>query len=269
MNFPISKLSLTYIKQVSIKHELYGLNEPSGVVLTGDKTGLFVISDDKKRVFKIDFDGNLDPDATIRTDEKELEGITLDEQGNLFVVSERKNKIIIIDDQGKLKKDKKLKNITGYEKIAQYCDQPGLENKGIEGITVSNNDLFILKEGYPGLLIKISRDLQEIIDFRILNENNHFLDDEIKSGEIDYSGICYDSSRDCFWIVSDKARRLFLYSWSSDRVLVSFPLEYEENGNKEKVEKAEGVAYNPVDRKLYIVSDEQVRLYVYQVSCDF
>lgn len=262
------KLNLTYLQRVSINHESSGLDEPSGAVLAQDKKGLWVISDNKKRIFQIDFDGNLKPDITIRTDDKQLEGITLDEKGNLFVVSEGKNKIIVFDDQGNLKQEQKLENIPGYDQVAQYFNQPDMENKGLEGITVSNNDLFCLKEGYPGLLIKISLDLQKIIEFKILDKNNNFLDDEIESSKIDYSGICYDSLRDCFWIVSDKAKRLFLYSWLNNQVIVSFPLDYEENGNKKQIQKAEGVAYDPKNQKLYIVSDREARLYIYQVKED-
>jgi len=35
------------------------------------------------------------------------------------------------------------------------------------------------------------------------------------------SDLCYEHSRDRFWIVSDRARRLFLYDWHRNAVIQS------------------------------------------------
>ena len=83
--------------------------------------------------------------------------------------------------------------------------------------------------------------------------------------EIDYSGLCYDSERKAIWIVSDKARRLFLYDWGTDRVIDSAPLGYSVDGDFKEVEKVEGVAVDPAADRLYVVSDEEARLYVFDL----
>ena len=261
----LPNLTLTYLKQVSIKHESQGLTEPSGVVLTHTQTALWVVSDDKKRLFQIDLNGQLIPEATLHTPVKELEGVTLDRDGNLYLVSEGQNKIIVLDAHGQLHHEQRLKHIDGYKKISQYFDKSAQKNKGLEGITLAQDHLFVLKEGDPGLLIKISSDLHKIKGYKQLSVRNGFSDESIKSKHLDYSGLCYDPSRHCFWIVSDRAQRLFLYSWKQDQVLQSFALGYQQDGEYREIEKAEGVAYNHDTQRLYIVSDLTAQLYIYAI----
>ena len=260
---PLPNLTLTYLKQVSIKHESEGLTEPSGVVLTPTQTALWVVSDDKKRLFQLDLNGQLLPEATLSSPAKELEGLTLDREGNFYLVSEGQNKIIVLDAQGQLRQEKKVKRIDGYPKIRRYFDSSAQKNKGLEGITFAQEHLFVLKEGNPGLLIKISQDLTKIKGYKKLSQKNGFGDDSLKSKHIDYSGLCYAPNRHCFWLVSDRAQRLFLYSWKQDQVLQSFALGYQQEGEYWEIDKAEGVAYNPDTQRLYLVSDLTARLYIY------
>jgi len=94
---------------------------------------------------------------------------------------------------------------------------------------------------------------------------NGFVDDEVKPHKVDYSGICYDPTRAAFWIVSDKAKRVYLYDPREDRVVQSAALGFAKDGKSKLVEKAEGVAYDADKKRLYIVSDKEVMLYVYDV----
>ena len=263
MSPDISNLNLVYLNRVSIKHKSAGLNEPSGIVLTKDKDALWVVSDDKKCIFQIDLNGNLKSDATIEIDDTDLEGITMDDQGILYAVSEDNNKIIAISN-GQIIKSRKIKNMQGYSHISKYFNKN--DNKGSEGITSHKDSLFLLKEGPPGVLMEISKDLEVIKNHRLLDKKNGFNDDDIKGKKIDYSGICiYPSSSQIFWIVSDKAKRLFLYDWEKDKVIKSFPLAYTKNGEDREIKKAEGITYNPEDKRFYIVSDEEARLYVFEL----
>ena len=258
-------LTLVYSETVDIRHESVGLSEPSGVALTRNHDALWVVSDDKKRIFKIDFDGHLRSEETIRTQDKELEGITVADDGTLFAISEAKNKLIVIGTNDQTKRDQKLEDMKGYKSVAQYFSRSD-DNKGLEGIAVQKDSLFVLKESDPGILIKISKDLRRIKDHKCLGKENGFGDDDTKVKKIDYSGICYDPSRHCFWIVSDTAKRLFLYSWEDNKVFQSFALGYEEGGDYREIQQAEGVTYNPDNRRLYIVSDMEARLYVFEVQ---
>ena len=94
---------------------------------------------------------------------------------------------------------------------------------------------------------------------------NGFRDTEVSADEIDFSDLCYDQSRDCFWIISDEAKRLFLYDWKRNKVIQSAKLGYGKDGEYQEIEKAEGVAIDPDTNRLYVVSDEEARLYVYDI----
>ena len=150
--------------------------------------------------------------------------------------------------------------------VAQHFAGGGA-NKGLEGITFNpdTGTVFVLKEGEPGLLIEISGDLDSIVGAKVLDAANGFMDDDVDGAEIDFSGIQYDQTRSLFWIVSDKAKRLFLYDWGQNQVIQSAALGFEKDGEFQEIEKAEGVAVDPQSSRLYVVSDEEARLYVFDI----
>ena len=84
--------------------------------------------------------------------------------------------------------------------------------------------------------------------------------------KLDFSGIVYDQNRKHFWIVSDKGQRLFLYDWKQNQVIQSFTLGYGANGEYKEIKKAEGVAIDPDSNRLFVVSDKEARLYVYNIQ---
>ncbi len=199
---------------------------------------------------------------------KGLEGITLDPTGEfLITVKEETNEVIRIEiAEQEITGQQPLANMAGYDAIAPFF-AGGEDNKGLEGVTWNTDDgtIFVLKEGGPGLLIEVSADLQTIKGHKVLNESNGFRDTNLSGNEIDFSGICYDATRRAFWIVSDKAKRVYLYDWTANQVVHSAPLGYGKDGDYEEVEKAEGVAVDPGANRLYVVSDEEARLYVFDV----
>jgi uncharacterized protein YjiK len=157
--------------------------------------------------------------------------------------------------------------MAGYDTIARFfVNSP--PNKGLEGITwnTDTGSIFVVKEGTPGLLIELSADLATIRRHVLLNEANGFVDDEVAGDELDFSGVCYDRNRKYFWIVSDKGRRLFLHDWKRNRVIQSFPLAYSINGKYREIKKAEGVAVDPTSNRLFVVSDKEARLYVFDIK---
>ena len=62
----------------------------------------------------------------------------------------------------------------------------------------------------------------------------------VDADEIDFSDLC-NQSRDYFWIISDEAKRLFLYDWKTNKVMQSAKLGYGHDGEYKEIEKAEGV----------------------------
>ena len=128
-----------------------------------------------------------------------------------------------------------------------------------------NGTIFIMKEKVPGLLVEVSSDLQTVLNHHVLNDENGFCDSEVGPDVLDFSDICYDQSRDLFWIVSDKAKRLFLYDWKENKVIQSATLGYGINGEYEEIKKAEGVTIDTDANLLYVVSDVEARLYVFDI----
>lgn len=260
--------NLTYLNRFDIENKEKGLREPSGLALSQGGDSLWTISDDTKKIFKISLDGDLINNDSFAIHDKGLEGIVLDPAGeNLLVVKEDSNEVIkICIETHEVIERQHLSAMANYDSIAAYFSRGG-KNKGLEGITWNSNTgtFFVMKEAKPGLLIELCPDLLSIRDHRLLNEANGFIDHEVVADSIDFSDLCYDGSTDCFWIISDKARRLFMYDWTSNKVIQSCKLAYGKDGEYEQIEKAEGVVIDPDNHRLYIVSDEEARLYLFDL----
>ena len=153
-----------------------------------------------------------------------------------------------------------------YGLVADHFPDPP-DNKGLEGITVNtrNNHVFVVKEGRPGVLIEISPDLRAIKAARLLTATNGFEHPQVGRDKLDFSGLSHDSTRDTLWITSDKGQCLFHYDWSTDQVLQRLDLNLETDQKPAKIRKSEGVAFDPLKRRLYVVSDRDAQLYVFRV----
>jgi uncharacterized protein YjiK len=259
--------SLTYLDRFDIADEDEGLTEPSALALSHGKNALWTVSDDTSKIFKMSLDGDLKKDDSFDIPDTGLEGIGLGTTGEFLVsVKEDGNEVIIIRiDSQEVINRRRLAEMTGFDDVAQYFVGSG-ENKGLEGITWNKETetLFVMKEGDPGLLIEVSPDLNAIRSHAVLNAENGFRDTEVDPDEIDFSDLCYQGPEH-FWIISDKAKRLFLYDWKGNKVMQSAKLGYGHDGEYEEIEKAEGVAIDPDANRLYVVSDEEARLYVFDI----
>lgn len=254
--------NLTYLESFNIKDGSEGLSEPSGLALSHGKNALWTISDDTKKIFKLSITGKLKKKASLKLPDKGLEGIVLDPTGQfLLAVKEESNEIIKINIETEQIVDRNsLASMAGYTAVSAAMD--GSANKGLEGIAwnQATGTIFVIKEGDPGLIIEISSDLKTIQSHHKLNSEHGFRDNEVEPDQIDFSDICYDPSREKFWIISDRAKRLFLYDWKSHTVLQTAKLSYGEKGKYREIEKAEGVAIDPDANRLYIVSDQDLYL---------
>ncbi|MEM9685098.1 MAG: SdiA-regulated domain-containing protein, partial [Pseudomonadota bacterium] len=197
-----------------------------------------------------------------------LEGITSDAEGrHLYLAREDNNELIKFDiGRGREVARCPIAEMNGFAAVDSFfAGTP--DNKGLEGIAwnATSSSLFVLKEGVPGMLIEIASDLTAILGRSILSADRGFVDPGLDADSIDYSGICYDPTRDAFWIVSDKARRVYILDRQTDRVLHSAPLGFGDAGEYAEIEKAEGVVYDPDKSRLYVVSDKEARLYVFDV----
>lgn len=261
--------NLTYLEHYDIEIKKIGLRQPSGIVLSPQEGSLWVVSDDTNRIFNLTLNGVLQAKQSIKLSDKGLEGLTIEPTGTyLFMVEESKNEIIKVDlDTQNITNRRRLSEMDGHDAVASYLATGG-KNKGLEGITWNSQSdtIFAIKEGEPGLLIELSPDLERILNHQLLGQANGFHDNDLDEKELDYSGITYDPSRACFWIVSDKARRLFLYDWTSNQVAESFPLTYRLDGKTHEIVKVEGVTLDTNNNNLYMVSDKEARLYLFGIG---
>jgi len=211
-----------------------GLNmaEPSGLTYDPNTQTLWTVNDPPtNRIYNISLEGELLQTLDFVGDD--LEGIAFDISTNtLWIAEEETSEIVNISLQGEELQRVELN-------ISQYYGGTGLE-----GLCMgSSGEFYLLKERNPGFFIEVSQ------DFTTLQETELSFAD-------DYSGICYDNSRDGFWIVSDESEMLYLWDLTNG-VREQYPLNFP---------KAEGVVFVEETNSFYIVSDSEQKLYKFHLE---
>lgn len=263
----MSHLTLAFEKRTKIGNPGLGLKEPSGLTFSSADNLLWTVSDDKAHIFALKQNGAILEDKSFSIDVHELEGIALDPSGKaLFTVSEKGNRLTKFTLPDKQPMSVKLEALSHYADLASLFDKDE-DNKGLEGICVLARDegLLLLKEARPRLLVHISADLNEIKGCEKLTRRKGFRSSKVSQKKLDVSGLCSHEDEHTFWIVSDQGKRLFLYDRHKHKVRQSFALAYKKGGKTKRIKKAEGVAYDPTERRLYVASDTPAFLYQYQV----
>jgi len=207
--------------------------EPSGLALNADKSALYVVSDPlDNRVRKLSLNGQVQ--GTLAYTGDDLEGIAFDTtDSTLWVVEERKREIVHLDTLG-----------NELDRIS--VSYTGNENAGFEGITLgANNNFFVLNEMDPGMILKIDAGAS------ILTETE-------PGTALDYSGICYIPEMEKFFVVSDESKQLMIFN--ANLVLEDVLIF--------AIEKAEGIDYDYILSRLYIVSYKEKKLYVYELNLE-
>ena len=130
--------NLTYLSRLDIEDEREGLSVPSGLALAQGRDGFWTVSDDTKKVFKLDREGRVERSESFEIPVRGLEGIALDATGQfLLAVKEETNEIVKLDIAGRtIVNRRRLAHMAGYDAVAGYFAN-GRENKGLEGITVN------------------------------------------------------------------------------------------------------------------------------------
>ena len=266
---PKAKLSLSLISKQPILDPALGLNEPSGLTLNHDGTALYTVSDDTKAIFRLDLKGRVVVEESFFTGVDDLEGIAISGDGlRLFAVQEDTNSVISFDLVTRAEISRKpLMDMENYSSIAAHFPAKP-DNKGLEGITVNTQTghIVVVKESRPGLLIEIDLPRGRILNSRLLNDTNGFNHPDLAIDKLDFSGLSYDSSRDTFWITSDKGQCLFHYDWKKNGVIQRLDLNRKADKSSAKVRKSEGVAIDPAKQMLYVVSERDGDLYTYRIN---
>lgn len=214
------------------------IEDPSGLTL--DMSGhLWTVSDETGGfVHKITPQGDIIGTLKYRGDD--MEGITMNPNDEtLWVVEERLRKIIQLDTQGNV-----LKRVDVPVKIVNIND--GLEGVAIDPVT---EHFYIVNEKSPTEFIEMDNKFEVVRRVTINPDSNfrgHFRLDDL-------SGIFYVSENREFWIVSDESMRIVVTDFELN------PLRSYELGRR----KFEGIAVDIRVGRVYLVNDEENRLYVY------
>jgi len=213
----------------SIAEEL-PVPEPSGLDMTFDEKGFWVVSDENSTIYLIDSWGR--EIKSFKVDGDDLEGITVIDDTTLAVVLERTREVVVLDTAGNEIKRIKL-NLEGEL------------NSGLEGITYdpAQKRFYILNEKKPKLLLTLDENLNEL-----RRDTLNF--------SKDVSGIFLDDIKNNLWILSDESQTIY----KTD--LTGKPFEE----FKIKIAQPEGITLNKNRTKLYIVSDNTNSLYVFNLE---
>jgi len=216
-------------------HEINNVKDPSGLTLDSSRQFLWVVSDNKDGlVYRINFRGDLIGTLSYRGDD--MEGITMNpNDGTFWVVEERLRQMVQLDGRGN---------------ELQREDVPGLiivEGNGLEGIAIDPimEHFYIINEKIPAEFIELDNEFKVVRQIPIQFGSEYQLDD--------LSGIFYVSEDREFWILSDESKRIVITDFNLN------PLRSYELGR----EKFEGIAVDDSSGRVYLVNDEENKLYVY------
>jgi len=213
----------------SIAEEL-PVPEPSGLDMTFDEKGFWVVSDENSTIYLIDSWGR--EVKSFKVEGSDVEGITVIDEDKLAVVLERSREVVILDTSGVELKRVKI-NVEGEL------------NSGLEGITYDSTGkrFYLLNEKKPRLLLTLDENLIEL-----RRDTLNF--------SKDVSGIFFDDQKNILWIVSDESESIYKTDFTG-KPFDEFKI---------KIAQPEGITLNKKRTKLYIVSDNTNSLYVFNLE---
>jgi uncharacterized protein YjiK len=198
--------------------------EPSGLMYNSKNNTLMTVSDGNSTVYELDFTGRVLKSLVVSS--SDMEGIALSANCDTMYIAEETNQVI-------------SKYLVNGTKLSSFpVNVATVVKHGPEGVTVDrNNHVFALNEKFPMMIVEY-------------NQGKEVWRKEINY-TIDCSDIFYETSTDCFWIVSDESMRVIKLSRNGD-LLGTWSVPFT---------KGEGLAI--VQNKIYIVNDAENKMYVF------
>ena len=223
------KDSLAMLESVAVYN--VDIPETSDLSFGYSKEVLYTVSDRTAKVYKITTQGKVLSELSFTG--SDLEGVCYAGNQSLYVVEERLRTVVKLDLQG-IKLEKKAISVEIND-----------DNQGFEGITYAtfNKHFYLLNEKNPGLLIETDENLNTLTSYPL-------------SFASDYSGICVDNVNQQLWIVSDESASVTKCTMKGE-LIESFRIP---------VSNPEGIAFNPETNQLFIISDSEARLYLFQIK---
>ena len=206
------------------------VDEPSGLCFTIDRKALWAVSDQTRKVYKVDFNGNVI--KSLLYTGNDLEGVTIDpSDSTIWVAEEYLSQMVQLDTLGN---ELNRVTVTG-----------AAGNSGLEGITINsiNNHFFLLKEQDPGVLIELDEAFN-LLTYKRINF------------AFDFSGLFFESQNQYLWIVSDQNEKVYKCDLSGS-VINAYSIE---------APQPEGIAVDIENGFVYIVSDSHEKLYKFSIA---
>ena len=217
-------------KTILLKTIKLEVPEPSGLTFSTDLKTLWTVSDENSTAYNLNTDGKIL--KSFKLNGFDLEGITALNDSVLVVIFERTREVAIVDTSGREIKRYKL-------------DIPGNDNKGIEGIAFdpASEHFFIIKEKNPCLLFEYD------FDFNLLKKDTLTFSSDV-------SGLYYDKANNFLWILSDENSSVNIIDMQREvQQKIYFNLS-----------QPEGITYNPDEKLLYVISDSEEEMYIFQIE---
>lgn len=202
--------------------------EPSGLALDPDMEHLWIVSDRKGQIYKTDLTGKVVQKIDIKA--SDFEGVAIDASGEiLYVLDETKNDITCYNSKGK-----KLCDINLSEKASNKSGPEGIDVDWETGYFV------VVNEKNPRVIYILDPEGNEVHKNKI-------------SGLNDLSGVVINPKNKEIWLLSDEDQKLL-------RILPDYAIAEEFLID---VVQMEGLAIDFDKKRIYIVSDQEEELHVY------
>lgn len=199
--------------------------EPSGLAYHPARNSLFCVSDANNTIYELSPGGDVIRQITVSS--SDMEAITFSKNyDTMFVAEEGTYKVVGY-------------TLQGVKGASWSIVTSSTSNSGYEGLTrLPNDDFVVLNEKSPTLALRASHKGVEISRKTL-------------SLASDLSDICYDSTLQCYWLISDESKKIMKL-----RMDFSLIAEWTEN-----IEQGEGIAV--ARDRIYIVSDSDSKFYIY------
>lgn len=207
-------------------HRLH-VDEPSDLAYANGK--LYTVSDRHSNIYEIDDDGDVEDEIGVRG--TDLEALAVDDEGRFFIADESTGTIWRLHANGDRDKEIELDDVDGG-------------NSGIEGLAFDDDGhLFVAKEKDPARIYELDTD-GEVIAVKRLD----FADD--------LSALAFNADDGHLYALSDEEHALF---------------RLDKNLKKKTkwvlpIDKPEGIAFDEDGTTVYIASDSEERLYVFELD---
>jgi uncharacterized protein YjiK len=252
----VADVTLSEIDTIRIADRSRDFTETSGLALAPDGRHYWAVSDDTTTLFLLTERGKLKPGQSLAIAVDGLEGLAPGPDANRFLaVREDTSEVVSIDLSDGSLTVHPLGDMDGFPGIADVFG-PLRSNNGLEGVTYDpdRNEVLVVKEAHPRLLLRLSADLSTILGATGLTAADGFACAGTADANLDVSDILYDPTRKIVWLLSDTGACLQIADPATGKIIgrpkgkdADVPLRLPKN--------PEGLALNSTGTELRIVTD--------------